>query len=348
MRFEEFAATRLPAVLRFAGVLTADRAAPAAAQELPGLDGSRLRRRMRSPKATGRLAGIATAAALAGAVTAVTVTGCTSGTIPNDGVPSSLGATNVITLRAKLLAALSNTTDIVYVGWTSSTVGAPTLWSESWSYPWQPAAGQQVRIRTLQSGTDGKIEADIGETYLMPAPSSKSGGMLFTKGENITVEYVTKTWMDQKHETLSVETPQSPAELIKDTPTQRWTVRHTTLNGRAALELTTKDAVEDNSVGDDSGDTNLWFDASTYLPLREVNIFGTKNILGSATYEYQYLSATPANLAKLKPPIPAGFKQVAEFNQLFGEQFAASGPCIGSKASGCSSATVTPSLTVLR
>lgn len=305
-----------------AALTALERHAPAAARVLSGSK-RRSSHGLRSPRTVGWLAGIATAAALAGAVTTVTVTGGNSGTIPNESVSSPSGTTNITMLRAKLLAALSNTSDIVYEqGYTTNTGDAPMV-QEFWYYPWQPAAGQQVHTRSLTYSTDGKLHQDVGETYVMPAPSSKScgpPGWSLAHGDRISVDYVAKTWSDMKRDKILIEPRESPAELIKDTPTEHWTVRHTTLDGRAALELTTKGTVEDNSW-----DTNLWFDASTYLPLREVTSFGPKNIRTNATFNYQYLPASAANLAKVTPPIPSGFKQVA------GSQVPATGPCISSK-----------------
>jgi hypothetical protein len=50
------------------------------------------------------------------------------------------------------------------------------------------------------------------------------------------------------------------------------------------------------------GDVTMWLDPATYLPV-EISIPGMR------TY-YQWLAPTPANLALLKEPIPAGFRQV--------------------------------------
>jgi hypothetical protein len=296
-----------------------ERHAPAAARVLPG--STRPRRVLRSPLATRWLAGITTAAALVGLVTALTLPGGTSGTIPKGGVTSPPGATNVTTLRAKLLAALSSTSDIAYMQtWTTNTGVAPIV-QEFWTYPAQPAPGQQVHTRSLMYSTDGKQHEDVGETYVMPTPSSKScgpPGWLAAQGDYISVDYVDKTWFDNKHDTLLIGPPQNPAELIKDTG-EHWTVRHTTLDGRAALELSAG-----STAGDNPWDDHLWFDASTYLPLREVTSFGPKNIRTSATFNYQYLPPTAANLAKLTPPTPSGFRQIP------GEQVPAGGPCIPS------------------
>ena len=295
-----------------------ERHAPDAARVLPGTERRRSGRGLRSPRTIRLLSGIATTAALAGVVTALTLPGGTHKAIPNGGVAPSAPITKT-TLEAKLLAALSSNSDIVYeTGWTTNTGVAP-ITQKFWFYPWLPTAGQRVRTRELTDSTDGKVHTDVGTTYVMPAPSSKSCGLPgwhTAQGDYIFVDYAAKTWFDNKHDTLLIGPPRSPAELIKDTG-EHWTISHTTLDGRPALELTTK-----GTAGDNSWDTSLWFDAGTYLPLREVTSFGPKNIRTSATFSYQYLPPTAANLAQLMPPIPSGFRQV------HAEQVPASGPCI--------------------
>jgi len=52
----------------------------------------------------------------------------------------------------------------------------------------------------------------------------------------------------------------------------------------------------------------LLVDARTYLPLRTVISKGAS----VRRYDYQYLPATAANLAKLTAPIPHGFRQTAQ------------------------------------
>jgi hypothetical protein len=68
-----------------------------------------------------------------------------------------------------------------------------------------------------------------------------------------------------------------------------------TMDGQTAIELSS------NVVG--SGE--LWVSADTFLPLCEV--FTTA--MSTTTDEYSYLSPTAANLAQLRPAIPAGFTQ---------------------------------------
>jgi hypothetical protein len=91
---------------------------------------------------------------------------------------------------------------------------------------------------------------------------------------------------------------------------KQWTARTTTLNGQAAIELTLKDRVLRGKSTVNSWIEYLWVDASTYLPLHDVTTFGPPGGTTDAVEDFQYLPATPANLAKLTPPIPAGFRQV--------------------------------------
>jgi hypothetical protein len=81
------------------------------------------------------------------------------------------------------------------------------------------------------------------------------------------------------------------------------------LQGRQAVEITWS-----QSLGPITVATTLWVDAHSYVPLRSVDIMRAgpnHRLLGTDTTDYQILSATPANLDLLKPPIPAGFRQTA-------------------------------------
>lgn len=283
-----------------------ERHAPAATRVLPG-NSRRGRRRLPLPGATRWLTGITTAGALAGVVTALTLPGGAPGTIPSGGVTSPAPVTKT-TLQAKILAAFSTTAhEIVYMHGTFTSAGrspytdpSPIV-EDNWYYPWQAATGQQVRIRNLTFTTDGRLHEDSEMSFLMPAPQTISPGLVRAKGEYIFVDHVNKTWSDVKNSPLASDPPNNPALIafyLKDT---NWTARNTTLNGQAAIELTLKT---------NPWATYLWVDASTYLPMHSVTSFGPPGMVTNAIEDYQYLPATPANLAKLAPPIPAGFKRV--------------------------------------
>jgi hypothetical protein len=50
----------------------------------------------------------------------------------------------------------------------------------------------------------------------------------------------------------------------------------------------------------------LWVNPATYLPVRALFTFGSEQI----QTDFRWLSPTPANLAQLSAPVPAGFRQV--------------------------------------
>lgn len=296
-----------------AALTSLERHAPAAARVLP--EGGRPRRQPRSPRATRWLAGVTTAAALAGLVTALTLPGGTPGTIPNGAVTSPSVPANATTLRAKLLAAFSAASDeIVYMRGTYQTAGPHTdpspATEQVWYYPGQPNVGQMVRARTA-SVEAGFGHTDVGISYRQPAP--KAGlppGTAQVKGERISVGYAGRTWSDVKDTMVMFQPPYNPALIASYLKSKQWSARDTTLNGRPAIELTLKEVVLKGEATVNSWTEYLWVDASTYLPLHDVTTFGPPGEVTHAVEDFRYLPATPANLAQLTPPIPAGFKKV--------------------------------------
>lgn len=290
-----------------AALTSLEQHAPAAARVLP-----RSERRssywLRSPHATRWVAGIATAAALAGVVTALTLPGGTSGTsAEKSGVVSSAPITRA-TLQAKLTAAFSSALDKVAVEHATYRVNSEApVTDETWSYPLQPSLGQQVRTRTIYTGQGGKFRTDTGESYLMP-PVPKISYMKAT-AEVTSVSYPGKVWWQQQISSHAV-TPPVARELIANLPPLgKWTAHNTTLNGRPTIEFSLHTTSKAGKIKSWSID-NLWVDASTYLPLRETSDEGSTGFDTVGTSDYEYLPATPANLARLTPPIPAGFKRV--------------------------------------
>ncbi len=304
---------------------TLERHAPAAAAVLPAALRGRRGHGLRSPQAIRLLAGITTAAALAGVVTALTLPGATGSHLPNGRVATA-PAQAASSLRAKLLAAFSAASgQIVYEDSTTtvSTTGTP-MTTQKWYYPWQASPGQQVRSRQLILGGDGTPVQDVEDIYTMPAPGSipaglppavqrklpvtqQAAGVVAAIGEIIDVEYGTRTWSDQKDHLLLDNDPASPQVVMFDIENEHWAVVGTTeLDGHEALELAWTDA--DSS-------SYLWVDASTYLPLREQDTFWSgpagQVVTTTSSTSYELLAPTAANLALLTPPIPAGFRQTA-------------------------------------
>ncbi len=300
MRTEDDLRTALTALERYA---------PAAARVLPGSK-RHFSHGLRSPKAIRWLAVTTTAAVVAGVVTALTLPAGPLRSIPNEGATSHSSPPNDATLRPKLLAAFSAAgSDIVYASSTNLNTGKSPIVVETWSYPSQPRPGQLVRTRTVTYNLSGTLHYEEGDTFVMPpAPSTKpSLGGIPTNGERIIVDYAGKTWSDQKDTPLPGGVSDSTARILYDIKTAHWAVQRTTLNGRAALELSFKEADKSNP-----STVHLWVDAASYLPLRETDTFGPPGMITSTTVNDEYLPATSANLAKLTAPIPAGFKQVTQ------------------------------------
>jgi hypothetical protein len=315
-----------------AALISLERHAPAAARVLPGRSTRRRSRSgPRSPLALRWVVGIATTAAVAGAVTGLTLTSGTSTGAKNGPValdtptPSGTKTNGTVTppapitkatLQAKLLAAFSATDgEIVYMHGTYQTTGVAHMdpnpaTVDTWYYPGQPSTGQQVRARTL-SIQAGLEYTDVGISYRQSAPTAGLPlGAAQATGERISVDYLAKTWSDVKDAPVMFQAPYNPALIASYFKSKQWTARNTTLNGRAAIELTLKDLVKQGRSTVNSWIEYLWVDASTYLPLHDVITFGPPGEATHAVEDFQYLPASPANLAKLTPPTPAGFKRV--------------------------------------
>lgn len=290
-----------------AALTSLEQHAPAAARVLPGSE-RRSNYWLRLPHATRWVAGIATAAALAGMVTALTLPGGTSGTSgKKSGVVSPAPITRA-TLQAKLAAAFSSALDKVAVEHATFRVNSEApVTTETWSYPLQPSLGQQVRTRTTDISQGGRVHTDTGESYLMP-PVPKTSYMKAT-AEVTWVSYTGKVWSQQQISSAAVMPPVGRELIANLPPLGKWTAHNTTLNSRPAIEFTLHTTSKAGKIKSWAID-NLWVDASTYLPLRETQDIGSTGFDTVGTIDYKYLPATPGNLAKLTPPIPAGFKRL--------------------------------------
>jgi hypothetical protein len=286
-----------------AALSTLERHAPDAARVLPGRE-RRFSHGLRSARAGRWLAAAATAAALAGLVAALTLPAAPTRSSPNGGVAVPSSPSGDVTLRARVLAAFSAAgQEIGYASSTSQTTGASPIVTETWTYPSQPKPGQRVRIRTLTYNRSGTLRYDDVASYVVTGhPAS---------GERIIINYVGRTFSDQQDTPLPESVGLSSSALVASyIKTAHWTVRRTTLNGRAALELSFKDNSKENP-----STFHVWVDATTYLLLRETATFGPPGQTTSSTDNDQYLPVTTANLAQLSPPVPTGFRQVTQGGQ---------------------------------
>jgi hypothetical protein len=134
--------------------------------------------------------------------------------------------------------------------------------------------------------------------------------MVATTGEMIDVEYSNKTWSDQKDQVIITGDLSDPVAIRAQIASGHWTVLGPAeLDGHRAIELTWR-ITHDGTV---LATAHLWVDAQTYLPLREEASYLTgrpgRDDTGTNRTDYELRPATAANLAQLRPDIPAGFRQ---------------------------------------
>lgn len=310
--------------------------APVAARVLPGLSTPRSRGGLRSPLTLRWVAGVAATAAVVGAVVGLTVSNGTPSTIPNGGVASAQLPAKA-TLQAKLLAAVTAASGEIF--YEHTTIDGHYSIDDSY-YPLQPTAGQQVRNLMAFYAANGTLTYNLESTYTMPQATSDHPASS-TVGETATIAYNSRTWSAEKDATLGVGLPNpqddvtiyagklaafriSPGQLdqqniIDSIKSGQWkAVSYTLLNGQNSIKL---------SLPQGNGATTyLWVGAQSYLPLREETtpsnaLNGKSTVLQT---DFELLPPTSANLAKLTPPIPAGFKRVASMNVLIPSSASAS------------------------
>lgn len=95
----------------------------------------------------------------------------------------------------------------------------------------------------------------------------------------------------------------NPATLARGVADGAWRiVRRTRLDGQQAIELS--ETGQHSRYIIEPLPTLLWVNAQTYLPTRLVSGAGSTSV---GTVDFSFLPATPANLASLRVPIPAGY-----------------------------------------
>lgn len=253
--------------------------------------------------------GVAALAVTAGVVVGLSATGTSSARPQPAGAPAGSAVASPGELRNAILTAFNGVGgDVFYTKTTETYPGDKSQWNgveQDWSYPIQPQAGQQVRIRSVLVPSNPADKSDTEYIYTEP---SGAKAMLPTKTEIIFVEYGNRTWSD----TTALVASQTPAaslqELRESIATGDFTAaRKTTLNGQTVLELTAhyKDA------GKESEQT-VWVDPATYLPVQTLSDGAGIKI----QVDYGFLAPTQANMAQLKAAIPPGFSQTATIQKV--------------------------------
>jgi hypothetical protein len=265
----------------------ARRASDLAAAFSTSQEGQRRARRGPARRAVPFGIGVTALAAAAAAAVAVTHAGTPAITRHPQAGPTADRA-----MQSAILTAFDGLAgDILHV---HTVGGGPARAQDTWYSPWWPSGGQHVRMRSYVPG-----QQDVEFVYDQPSSASA----LSVNGEAFDVEYGTRTWSDQKSTRIAVK-PQSgsPAIIRKQIDAGNYSVAgKAEIGGRPAIEL----------VGQDPtglGTVHMWLDATTYTLLKAS--FDDQSG-GTVTSTYTFLAPTAANLAKLRPVIPAGFTRTA-------------------------------------
>jgi hypothetical protein len=256
----------------------------------------------RSPRRPGRrglhaalLVATAVAVTAVAAVVAVALGPAASGGAPAAG-PG---------LRARLLAAIDHARgDVLF--WHG-----PSAEGGSWASPWYPRPGQRVRVRILGLNTAGMPAKDAEYIFTMPSGRRASPatdpidwGGLTVSGTLILVDHARHAWGEWPHQNISVDVPVNAAGIRSEIAAgQLEVIGRTELRGHQAIELgITVPPADGGPVRVTTA--HLWVDAATYLPMQQVLRFSTGR---QDVTDYSFLPPTAANLAKLRPVIPAGY-----------------------------------------
>jgi hypothetical protein len=272
------------------------------------------------------------ATAAAAAITAIALVAASSGTGAGPAQPGTAHAggqaaggkttqaTQPTSVQAKLLAAIDAAAGQLLYVHSTETVAGQSYTENIWLSPWGAQAGQTQRMRLESPG-----DQDVEMIFRMPKGGG-TGGALTMKGKGaaqgqvIDVETRLGTWSYQARTNVTTGSPvETPAQLRQEIASgQLKVMAHTELVGQPVLELR---HTFDSPPGSGPWTRTLWVSARTYLPVRALSRFteGTKGATGAKalttdiiSVTYQFRPATPANLAQLKPVIPAGFTRTAK------------------------------------
>ena len=220
-------------------------------------------------------------------------------------------ATNIAApvLRARLLAAIDIASgDILY----TPAPGGPLVGGQ---YPAYPQPGQEVHVRVGPGvGSDGKVYKDGEYSFKMPSETAlhdyinsytanlDQGGLRLS-GTAMAVDHFNHTWRECQS-TFILGFTLDAADIRAEIANGQFTViGQTELNGQQAVELKIN-VPPNNEAPPHVTAEQMWVNATTYLPMREYVRWSDGQ---QSVFDYVFLPPTPANLAKLRPTIPAGY-----------------------------------------
>jgi hypothetical protein len=184
--------------------------------------------------------------------------------------------------------------------------------STSWIYPAFPAVGQRVRYRQVDY-SKGEPGQDVESIYTEDE-ALEHLSMSTTQGPRsakiVGVDYQTRTWATFTTSTVLVSLTMSPALIHAQIASGNFTVDGTVkLDGHDAVKLHWT-----QNLGPAAAfRTTMWVDATTYVPLRLVNVRTVgPHISFTTTIGFAMIPATGASMKALTPPVPAGFTRAAQ------------------------------------
>jgi hypothetical protein len=175
--------------------------------------------------------------------------------------------------------------------------------------------GQEVHVRVGPDvGSDGKVYKDGEYSFTMPAANPAANytanldqGGLQLSGTVMAVNDFRHVWSECPS-TFILGFTLDPAGIRAELANGQFTViGPTELDGQQAIELQIN-VPPDNEAPPHIVAERMWVNATTYVPMREYTRWsnGQQNV-----GDYVFLPPTPANLAKLRPVIPAGYTRAS-------------------------------------
>jgi hypothetical protein len=197
--------------------------------------------------------------------------------------------------------------DIMHL--TVSTSGGPSVARgvvQYWWWPAKPVPGQQVHLLTVDNGGRTAV------TFTEPASSSDSFLLQPIPASGLAVDPASKTWRPISQYTYGGVVAETSRNLLDESYMRATYLAHgKVINGHAAIDGHI--AIEISVPAIPTPHVLLWVDTQTYLPLRQVKLgSGVTNYPETRkVYDYQFLPATPANLATLTLTVPRGYTKVS-------------------------------------
>lgn len=287
-----------------------ERQAPDAARVMPGA-GSRRRavkgrhRPAWHPLTAAAAVAVAAAAATA-AIAAIIITVAATGT-PARPDHAITGGSPHAALRTAILTAFSSARgDIVYMRLWETLNGQTWPVQQTWYSPWLVEPGQLVRQRLMATDSSPghptwRPIGDEGQVYTLPATG------LPAKAATIEVNYGNRTWSAGNQPT-AIESLGDLSDIRRQVANGRFAVvGHPEVDGQRTAKLRLTIPAGPHSA---AMTILLWVNADTYLPVQESSQTGSPQDKGGPLVirtTFQFLPPTSANMALLKPPVPAGF-----------------------------------------